>query len=236
MRIVHAGGVEGARSAAGTVVVIDVIRAFSVSAYALACGARECRLVAEVEEARLLAAQLEGTVVSAEVDGLPVEGIPMSNSPTMVLEADLHGCTLVQRSSSGTQGMVAATAAERRFACSLVVASATAEAVRAAAPSVVTLVATGDDYQHPEDRACAEYLEGLLEGRRPDLDRLLQPLYATERYRRISTGSWPGFPASDVPLCLAADRFDFAMPVVMDHLGLKLLALSRDQLTRSIHA
>ena len=88
----------------------------------------------------------------------------------------------------------------------------------------------------PRSWACAEYLEGLLEGRRPDLDQLLQPLYATERYRRISTGSWPGFPASDVPLCLAADRFDFAMPVVMDHLGLKLLALSRDQLTRSIHA
>src|SRR5262249_43090065 len=106
-------------------------------------------------------------------------------------------------------------------------ASATAQAVRAAAPELVTLVATGDDYHHPEDRACAEYLEGLLEGRRPDLDRLLQPLYATERYRQISTGSWPAVPASAVPLCLAADRFDFAMPVVRDDLGLKLTALRR---------
>jgi len=227
MRIVHAGGVEGARIAAGTVVVIDVIRAFSVSAYALACGACECRLVAEVDEARSLAARLGRTVISAEVDGLPVEDIPMSNSPTMVLDADLEGCTLVQRSSSGTQGVVAATAAERLFACSLVVASATAEAVRAAAPELVTLVATGDDYHHPEDRACAEYMEGLLEGRRPDLERLLQPLYATERYRQISAGSWPGFPASDVPLCLAADRFDFAMPVVKDDLGLKLTPMRR---------
>lgn len=227
MRIVHAGGVAGARSAAGTVVVIDVIRAFSVSAYALACGARECRLVAEVDEARSLAARLGGTVISAEVDGLPVEGIPLSNSPSMVMEADLKGCSLVQRSSSGTQGMVAATSAERLFACSLVVASATAQAVRAAAPELVTLVATGDDYHHPEDRACAEYLEGLIEGRRPDLEQLLQPLYATERYRQISAGTWPGFPAADVPLCLAADRFDFAMPVVEDDLGLKLTALPR---------
>ena len=227
MRIVHAGGIEGARLAAGTVVVIDVIRAFSVSAYALASGACECRLVAEVHEARSLAARLGRTVISAEVDGLPVEDIPMSNSPTMVLEADLDGCTLVQRSSSGTQGVVAATSAERLFAGSLVVASATAEAVRAVAPELVTLVATGDDYHHPEDRACADYLEGLLEGRRLDLKQLLQPLYTTQRYRQISAGSWPGFPASDVPLCLAADRFDFAMPVVKDDLGLKLTALRR---------
>ncbi len=224
MRILHASGIAGARGAAGTVVVIDVIRAFSVSAYALAAGARECRLVAELNEAHALAALLEGAVISAEVDGLPVDGIPISNSPTVILEADLEGRALIQRTSSGTPGMVAATSADVLFAGSLVAASATARAIQAAAPELVTLVATGDDRQHPEDRACAEYMEGLLRGGRPDLERLLAPLRATERYRVISEGSWPGFPASDVPLCLAADRFDFAMPVVRDALGFRLTA------------
>lgn len=226
MKIVLAGGLEGARSAAGTVVVIDVIRAFSVSAYALAVGAADCRLVAEMDEARTLAARLDGAVISAEVDGLPVEDVPLSNSPTMVLEADLQGRPLVQRTSSGTQGVVAVTAPERLFAASLVVASATARAIRAAAPDLVTLVATGDDRNHPEDRACAEYLKALLLGRQPDLDRLLEPFYAMERYRQLMAGSWPGFPASDVALCLAADRFDFAMPVIRDELGLRLARLS----------
>lgn len=226
MRIVHASGVAGARSARGTVVVIDVIRAFTVSAYALAAGARDCRLVAEVEEARSLAARLERAVISAEVDGLPVEGIPISNSPTRVLEADLEGRTLVQRSSSGTQGIVAAGAAAPLFAGSLVVASATASAIRSAAPELVTLVATGDDWNHPEDRACAEYIEGLLRGERPDLGQLLEPLRASERYRELASGSWAGFPASDVALCLTADHFDFAMPVVHDQLGLRLTARS----------
>jgi 2-phosphosulfolactate phosphatase len=206
-------------------VIIDVLRAFSVSAYAFAGGAVECRLVAEVEEARALAGCIEGAVISAEVEGLPVEGIAISNSPTMVRDADLRGRTLVQRTSSGTQGVVAAGGAERLFACSLTVASATARAILAGEPDLVTLVATGADRGHPEDAACAAYVEAVLQGERPDLEALLRPLYATERYRRLTGGEWPGFPASDVELSLAADRFGFAMPVERDALGLRLRAL-----------
>ncbi|TMF02894.1 MAG: 2-phosphosulfolactate phosphatase, partial [Chloroflexi bacterium] len=62
----------------GVVVVIDVLRAFTVSAYALAGGARECLLVGTVDEARALAAATPGAIISAEVDTLPVAGIPIS--------------------------------------------------------------------------------------------------------------------------------------------------------------
>src|SRR6202022_3072048 len=155
MRVVHAGGLEGARVARGTVVVIDVLRAFTVSAFALAGGAKECRLGGGGAQAEALALLLPRAGVSAGGRGLPVPGIAISNSPTMVSEADLRGRVLVQRSSSGTQCMLAASAeADRLFAGSLVVASATARAVRAADPSLVTLVASGADRGHPEDRAC----------------------------------------------------------------------------------
>ena len=223
MRIVHAGGVEGARTARGTVVVIDVLRAFSVSAYALWAGATECRLVADLDEARTLAARLDAAL-SAEIEGLPIEGVPLSNSPTLVLGAGVRGRPLVQRTSAGTQGIVAAAGADRLYAGSLVVASATARAVLAASSELLTLVAMGEDRGHPEDRACALYLEGLVCGAGPDLERLLAPLRATPRYRELVEGRWPGFPASDVDLCLAADRFDFAMPVVRDELGPRLTA------------
>src|SRR5438045_7283909 len=103
MNIVHATGIDGARQARGTVVVIDVLRAFTVSAYALAGGARECRLVRTVAEARELAARTPGAVICAEEEALPVEGIAISNSPTMVRELDLDGRVLIQRSSAGTQ-------------------------------------------------------------------------------------------------------------------------------------
>jgi 2-phosphosulfolactate phosphatase len=224
LRVVHADGVAGAVAARGTVVVIDVIRAFSVSAYALAAGATECWLVGDLDEGRALAARLDGALLSAEMEGLPIPGIPLSNSPTLVLEAGMRGRPLVQRTSAGTQGMVAAAGAERLYAGSLVVAAATARAIRAAGPELVTLVATGEDRGHPEDRACARYLEGLLLGHPLDPETLLAPLYATGRYRELVGNRWPGFPASDVELCLAADRFDFAMPVTRDERGLRLTA------------
>jgi 2-phosphosulfolactate phosphatase len=224
MRVVHAPGLEGARGARGTVVVIDVLRAFTVSAYALAEGTTECRLVGEVPKALELAARLPGAVVSAEVEGLPVPGIPISNSPTMVRGTDLRGRILVQRTSSGTQCMLAAAGADHRLAASLVVAAATARALRAAAPALVTLVASGADRGHPEDQACAQYLEALLCERPVDLESLLQPLRRSERYRDLLSGRWPGFPASDLRLALAADRFGFSMPVSADELGFRLTA------------
>jgi hypothetical protein len=75
---------------------------------------------------------------------------------------------------------------------------------------VLTLIASAD---HPEDHACVAYMEALIRGEQPDLDRLLQPLRDSERYARAIRGTWPGFPPSDVELSLAVDRFQFAMPV-----------------------
>ena len=221
MEIRYAGGVEGAASAEGAVVVIDVFRAFSVSAYALAGGACACRLVREVRQARDLAARLPGAVIAAEVDGLPVDGIEISNSPTQIRQSDLAGRVLVQRSSAGTQAMAAATGADQRFAASLVVAAATARALDACGATLVTLVASRPD--HPEDVACARLLEAYLRGTAPPHD-LLAELLASERYRYLATGAHPGSPATDYTLALATDCFDFAMPVREDELGIAITA------------
>jgi 2-phosphosulfolactate phosphatase len=209
VNIIHATGIEGARDARGIVVVIDVLRAFTVSAYALAGGARECRLVRTVAEARALAMQTEGAVICAEEEALPVEGIPISNSPTMIQAADLVGRVLIQRSTAGTQ-VAAAAKSDDIFAASLVVAHATVQACLLREPETITFVASAD---HPEDHACGRYMQALVEGRRPDIDSLLEPLKQTERYRRAISGEWPGFPRTDLDFSLTPDRFDFAMPV-----------------------
>ncbi|HKW70136.1 MAG TPA: 2-phosphosulfolactate phosphatase [Candidatus Dormibacteraeota bacterium] len=209
MTIIHAIGIEGARQARGVVVVIDVLRSFTVSAYALAGGARDCRLVRTVAEARELAAQTPGAVVCAEEDALPVDGIPISNSPSKIRETDLENRVLIQRSTAGTQ-VASAVQSDAIYASSLVVSRATVQACLLRTPETLTLVASAD---HPEDHACARYIEGIIRGEQPDLERLLLPLRKSERYRRAMSGSWPGFPPSDVDLSLAVDRFDFAMPV-----------------------
>jgi 2-phosphosulfolactate phosphatase len=210
VEVIHLTGIDGARHARGTVVVIDVLRSFTVSAYAFAGGARECLLVPTVGEARALNAKIPGSLISAEEDALPVSGIPISNSPTQVKAADLRDRVLIQRSSAGTTVMAAIDSVEELYAASLVVARATVEACLAKQPAVLTFIASAD---HPEDHACASYMEGLLRGEQPDINSLLQPLRDSERYARAMSGSWPGFPPSDLDLSLATDRFDFAMPV-----------------------
>lgn len=198
------------------VVVIDVLRAFTVSAYALAQGATHCVLTGSVERARELGQELHA-VVSAEVDGLPVPGIPISNSPTMIQAVNLRGRVLVQRSSSGVQAALAAVGADRLFAAALVNATATARAAGALQPEVVTLVATGAPLGHREDRLCAELIARHLEAEPPPpLDDLLAPIRRDPRYLRSRAGRWPGCPPSDMDLALAVDRFDFAMAIEPD--------------------
>ena len=202
-------GLEGARKAQGIVVVIDVLRSFTVSAYALAGGARECVLVPTVAEALALAGRIPGAIVSAEENALPVPGIDISNSPTKIAAEDVEGATIVQRSSAGTPVISAARSQEDMFAASLVVARATAQACLSRNPATVTLVASAD---FPEDRACARYIEAAMGGDPANLGVLLQPLRDSDRYRRVMAGMWPGFPTTDIELSLAVDRFDFAMP------------------------
>lgn len=209
VRVVHATGIDGARSASGVVVVIDVLRSFTVSAYALAGGARECRLVPTTAEARALAATIPGAVLCVEENTMPVEGIAISNSPTLIRETDMSERVLVQRSSAGTP-VVAAVTVDDIFVASLVVAEATVQACLLRSPQQLTLIASGD---FPEDHACARYMEALVRGEVAELDAWLEPLRESERYRRVSSGSWPGFPPTDLELALTPDRFDFAMPV-----------------------
>jgi 2-phosphosulfolactate phosphatase len=213
VEIIHATGIDGARQARGLVVVIDVLRSFTVSAYALDGGARECRLVPTIPEALALAAGIPGAVICAEVNALPVEGIPISNSPTQIREVDMKDRVLVQRSTSGVQ-VVAAIREADIFAASLVVARATVQACLLRKPAILTLIASAD---HPEDHACAQYMEGLIRGNEhdhePDIDQLLEPLRASDRYHRVMTGTWPGFPPTDLDLSLQPNLFNFAMPV-----------------------
>src|SRR2546422_10768446 len=52
VNIIHVTGIEGAREARGMVVVIDVLRSFTVSAYALARAARGGQLLEAAAAAR----------------------------------------------------------------------------------------------------------------------------------------------------------------------------------------
>ncbi len=206
---------ETCHTATGAVVVIDVLRAFSVSAYALAGGAREIVLAGTVEEAVALREQFPGSLIMGEVDGLPCPQFDFNNSPTVLVAADLRRRRLIQRTSAGVQGVVRSTGADVLLAGSFVCAEATARYLLREQPESVTFVVTGVVYDRDgdEDTACADYLAALLYGRRPPLEPFLERVRRSISGRLFDGANPIAFPASDLDYCTQVDRFDFAMRV-----------------------
>ena len=210
-----------ASEARGVTIVIDVIRAFSVAAYAFGGGASALWLVRTVEEAFALRARQPGALLAGEVGGRLIAGFDYNNSPAAMARADVRGRLLIQRTGAGTPGAVDAAQATHLLCCALVNARATATYARALAErnaTTITLMTTAalteeNDIPAIEDDVCADYLEALL-GRRDDApDVLAAGLARLRDVGRLSVFAqgWPDFPPEDVPAFLAVDRFAFAM-------------------------
>lgn len=210
-------------TADGLVVVIDVLRAFSTAAYALAAGVESITLVSSVEEALALKAQTPGALVMGEVNGLPPEGFDFGNSPTEIVQHDLHCKHLIQRTSAGTQGAVRSLKAESLFAASFVVAEATVQVVLHLKPAKVTFVVTGR-YSDGEDRACAEYLEARLRGQMPDPEPYLERVRNASELLHMPIDQFPHI-VSDIDYCTRLDALSFAMPVVREQARLVMRAV-----------
>ncbi|HEY2838516.1 MAG TPA: 2-phosphosulfolactate phosphatase [Pirellulales bacterium] len=90
-----------------TVVVIDVLRATSVIATALASGATRVIPCLEVDEARRIASQFPAgqVLLGGERHGLPIEGFDLGNSPGDYTPERVGGKTLVFTTTNGTRAM-----------------------------------------------------------------------------------------------------------------------------------
>jgi 2-phosphosulfolactate phosphatase len=211
----HYRNLEDCHLANGVVVVIDVIRAFTCAAFVLGDGAKRDYLVGEVEEALQLRKRFPNSVVMGEVEGIKVPQFDFGNSPHQLSQVSFQNKTVIQRTTSGTQGVVRSRQAQKLFAASFCVAQATAQAILNLMPEEVTFVSTGirADGRGDEDVALADYLALLLNGKRPDpepfLDRVKNSIVAGLFHNPEDSN----FPAADIPLVMDLDRFNFAMPI-----------------------
>jgi 2-phosphosulfolactate phosphatase len=202
---------ETCHAASGIVLIIDVLRAFSTAAYAFSRGAKEIRLVSTVEEALELKSRIPNSKAMGEVGGLPPEGFDFGNSPTRILEHDLKGITLIQRTGAGTQGAVRSVNADVMLATSFVVAKATMNYVLRLKPEEITFVITGGA-DNAEDLACAEFLEKQFTGQSVDADEYTRRVIASrDAFQHMA--DHPQFPKSDLGYCTRINVFDFAMPI-----------------------
>ncbi|MBE7434151.1 MAG: 2-phosphosulfolactate phosphatase [Anaerolineales bacterium] len=207
----HHYTLDDCHEATGIVLVIDVLRAFSTAAYAFSRGAKEIRLVSGIQEALDLKAQIQNAKAMGEVRGLPPKGFDYGNSPTRILEHDLTGITLVQRTGAGTQGAVRAVNAEVMLATSFVNAKGTMDYVMKEEPNELSFIITGG-MGNDEDVACAEFIEMRIEGRAVEAQGFIDRVYAA-RDALQHMEEHPQFPLSALDYWSRIDAFDFALPI-----------------------
>ncbi|MFD6186495.1 2-phosphosulfolactate phosphatase [Streptomyces goshikiensis] len=190
-------------------VVVDVMRAFTVAAWAFAQGAEKIVLAESLDEALVLKARHPEWV--ALKDGPPAPGFDAVNSPALLRSIDLGGRTVVQKTTAGTVGALAVKEASLVLCAGFVVAEATARLLRTHAGDGVTFVVTGEDGRADEDLACAQYIARRAAGAETDAAEFLRRAGASRAASELAEGVRQGAHPDDVSLCLELDRFPFAM-------------------------
>ena len=196
MRILVDSLIEGARRAHGTVVIIDVFRAFTTEAVAFQRGAKKIILVGSPEEALRLRSDGIADLCVGEVRGIRPPEFDYNNSPYEMSQADLEGKVIAHSTMAGTVGVTAAVNADAIYVGSLVIARSTVEAILRDAPDLVTIVAMGDGgkVRTDEDEQCALYMRNLLEGRRPDPDAVRSLVMACDQAAKYDDPAKRSFP------------------------------------------
>jgi len=208
---------EGAQQARGAVAIIDVFRAFTTAAVVLANGAARIIMVGAVDQALALRSDGVGQICLGEVGGSAPPGFDFGNSPFEVPDTDFNGKTVIQRTSAGTRGIVAARHAERLYAASLVTASATARALLSHAANRISLVAMGNEaiVRSDEDELCALHLRNRLEGR-PGNPAAVRDVILAGDVLRFHDPTRPYLNEKDVGIALDVDRYDFTIRVTLE--------------------
>jgi len=149
-------------------IVVDVMRATSTIAQALASGYRRVLCCREIDDARALREQLgDEAVVGGERKAVRIEGFDLGASPRDYLEPRAE--TAILTTTNGTRTILAAAAnAEIVMLGSLLNLGAVAAAGRASGEDVTVVCAGYEGAFAVDDAYCAGRIVELLDGERTD--------------------------------------------------------------------
>ena len=149
-------------------VVVDVMRATSTIAQALASGYRRVLCCAEIDDARALREQLgDEAVVGGERDAVMIEGFDLGASPRDYLEPRAE--TAILTTTNGTRTVLAAAAhAEVVLLGSLLNLDAVAAAARQPGEDITVVCSGYGGAFAIDDAYCAGRIASLFGGKRTD--------------------------------------------------------------------
>jgi len=203
-----------------TVVVIDVLRATTTIAAALANGAAGIVPVASAEAAKSLAQSLasERPLLCGESQALKMPGFDLGNSPREMTREVVSGRLLVMATTNGTRTLSLVKDAQRVVTCAFTNLGAVVATLLREPTDVLVACAGREGIAALEDTVCAGYLiERLENGLDVEVqmgDAALLAQAASEPYDRVLDMLWrsehgrflvrQGLEA-DLPACAAMD-------------------------------
>jgi len=197
---------EAAPAAVG--VVVDVLRATSTIAQALAAGYERVLCCAEIDDARALRAELPDSLLGGERQAVRVEGFDVGASPREFLEARAR--TLILSTTNGTRAILeTARRCERVLLGSLLNLSAVAAA--ADGDDVVVVCAGFQGGFALDDAYCAGRIVQRLKGERTHAataSALLAQAFATGRDGLNARTYGPPGLEGDIAFCAQEDLLD----------------------------
>lgn len=211
IQILHLIG--GAKEAVGLTVIIDVFRAFSTACYVFSNRADKIIPVGDINSAREIKKKNPEFLLIGEREGKKPEDFDFGNSPAQLENVDFTGKTVIQTTSSGTQGLVNARRAEKIITGSFVNAGAVVNYIRNEKPEEVSLVAMGESgkCRSDEDELCAEYLKNSIQNKPVDFSKIHADLRKSRSAEKFFNVDKKWAPRRDFELCLSLNQFNFIL-------------------------
>lgn len=195
-------------------IVVDVFRAFTTACVVLEGSPKNYYVTNHCKAVLKLAKECDQPILL----GKPEKGSDVVyttfNSPTRVGELNLKNQDVIHRTTAGGAGLISAEKGRRIFAAAFVNAEATVKVVRALKPENIKIIPMGHEGTTPsqEDTLCAEYIQGLLEEKKIQIEVFIPQL-------REGPGKYffgedqKQYPQEDFDHCLSLNRYDFAIAV-----------------------
>lgn len=222
IKILHL--LEGAKQAKGLTVIIDVFRAFSVASFVLANGAERIIPIGDLSLAYKLKEENPDFILIGEREGKPQKGFEYGNSPFEIKNVNFKGKTVIQTTSSGTQGIANAKNADEIIAGNFTTANAIITCIKKKNPEQVSLVGMGHSLKTiaAEDLACAKYIKNALEKNESynNIKKIKEKLKEDPTYKRFVDPNITWVPEEDFELCLDINRFNFIIKAELYKEGL----------------
>ncbi len=164
---VHVAFTPAEAASAPVAIVVDVLRATSTIAQALAAGYRRVLCCAELEEARALRRSVPDSVVGGERKAVRIEDFDVGASPREFLEARAE--TLILSTTNGTRSILTAASSSREVLLgSLLNLDAVSVAARGRGEDVVVVCAGFQGAFALDDAYCAGRIVQELGGEPTD--------------------------------------------------------------------